>query len=146
MRSLMWVALAIGAMIVVIVLVGWLLPVGHAATVSARMPAPPTTVYGVVSDLPSYPAWWSEDPGVKSEVVSASPPVRLVTRIADRDQPFGGTWTFEIAPDGAGSVVTITENGEVYNPVFRFLSKFVFGHTGTMTSFLEALQKHLAAQ
>jgi hypothetical protein len=144
MRSLLWVAAAIGVMIAIVVAIGWLLPVAHVATVSARMPAPPPDVYSVVSDLPSYPAWWSDDPRIKSEIVSGSPPVRLVTRIADPDQPFGGTWTFVIAPQDSGSLVTITEHGEVYNPLYRFMSRYVFGHTQTMTSFLRALETHLA--
>ena len=73
------------------------------------------------------------------EVQESEPPTRFVTRIADPDQPFGGTWTFEIVPSGAGSRVTITERGEVYNPIFRVMSRFVFGYTGTMQSYLAAL-------
>ena len=34
------------------------------------------------------------------EIVEATRPTRMVTRIADPDQPFGGTWTFELVPDG----------------------------------------------
>jgi hypothetical protein len=82
---------------------------------------------------------------VVMEVAEALPPQRFVTRIADPDQPFGGTWTFEIAPDVAGSRLTITERGEVYNPIFRFLSRFVFGYTGTMESFLKAARTKLAS-
>ena len=33
----------------------------------------------------------------------------------------------------------ITENGEVYNPLFRFMSRFVFGHTATIDKYLEDL-------
>jgi hypothetical protein len=36
------------------------------------------------------------------------------------------------------TLVTITERGEVYDPLFRFMSKFVFGHTSTMDSCLAA--------
>ena len=82
---------------------------------------------------------------VVMEVVEAVPPQRFVTRIADPDQPFGGTWTFEIAPDPAGSRLTITERGEVYNPIFRFMSRFIFGYTATMESFLRALRARLGA-
>jgi hypothetical protein len=67
-----------------------------------------------------------------------------VTRIADPDQPFGGTWTFELTRAGAGTRVTITERGEVYNPIFRFLSRFVFGHTATLESCLLALERKWA--
>ncbi len=46
------------------------------------------------------------------------------------------------AADG-GSLVTITEDGEVYNPLFRFLSRYVFGYAATMDSFLARLAKSL---
>ena len=45
-----------------------------------------------------------------------------------------------IAPsDDGGSVVTITERGSVYNPVFRFVSRFILGHTATMETYLRSL-------
>jgi hypothetical protein len=71
------------------------------------------------------------------------PPRRMVTRIADPDLPFGGGWTFELEPaDGpqGGTSVRITEDGEVYNPVFRFVSRFVLGHTRSMERYLADLQ------
>ena len=53
-------------------------------------------------------------------------PSLLVGRIADPSLPFGGTWTYRIsAAAGGGSEVTITEDGEIYNPIFRFMARFV---------------------
>ena len=60
---------------------------------------------------------------------------------ADPKLPFGGTWTYEVQPDVTGSAVTITEDGEVYNPIFRFVSKFIMGHKATMNGYLRALGK-----
>ena len=37
------------------------------------------------------------------------------------------------------TIVRITEDGQVYNPVFRFMSRFVFGHARTMDAYLRAL-------
>lgn len=71
------------------------------------------------------------------------PPRLLVTRIADSDLPFGGSWTFELEPEGAATRLTITENGEVYNPFFRFMARFVFGHEGTARAYLEDLRRRL---
>ena len=77
-------------------------------------------------------------------VVEQSPPSRFVTKIDDPGQPFGGTWTFEIVPVNEGRTrLTITERGEIYNPVFRALARFVFGYTGTMESFLKAAAQNL---
>jgi hypothetical protein len=38
-------------------------------------------------------------------------------------------------------VVTITESGEIYNPVFRFMARFVFGYDSTMAGYLGALSR-----
>jgi uncharacterized protein YndB with AHSA1/START domain len=77
------------------------------------------------------------------ERVEIEPPTRLVTRIADPDLPFGGTWTFDLVEEGEGTRLTITEHGEVHNPVFRFMSRYVFGHAATIEQFLEDLGRRL---
>ena len=69
-------------------------------------------------------------------------PRRFVTRIVG-ETAFGGTWTMEIVPISTGSRLTITERGEIYNPIFRTLARFVFGHTSTMESCLTAARKKL---
>ena len=73
------------------------------------------------------------------ERINAEQPTRLVTRIADETLPFGGTWTWTLSPDPGGTRVTITERGYVTNPIFRFMSRFVFGHHATQSDFLRAL-------
>ena len=70
---------------------------------------------------------------------------RLVTRIADTGLPFGGQWTYELVPDGEGTRLTITEDGEVYNPLFRFVSRFVMGHTATIERYLDDVEKRFPA-
>ena len=160
MKWLLWIALALVLLTVAVAVVGWLLPVAHVASREASIAASPADVYATISDVERYPAWWSEvsrvdmlpaDPGkirfrehmrmgpVIMEVQESEQPSSFVTRIADPDQPFGGTWTFEVVPSGTGSRVTITERGEVYNPIFRVMSRFVFGYTATMESYLAAL-------
>ncbi len=66
-------------------------------------------------------------------------PARLVTRIADERLPYGGTWTYEVEEDAGGSRVTITEDGEIYNPIFRVVSRFFLGYHATQRSYLRAL-------
>ena len=60
------------------------------------------------------------------------PGEKLVTRIVDRDRGYFGSWTYEFSPAVNGTLVRITEHGEVPNVVFRFMSRFVFGHTATI--------------
>lgn len=145
---------------------GALLPVGHTASVERTLAAPPAVVWALVTDPSGFPAWradvervrvlapgpsgpsgWVEYAGRDSlalQVVEIAPPGRLVTRIADPSLPFGGTWTYELVADGPGTRLRITEDGEVYNPVFRFVARFVLGHTATLESYLQALEDRLA--
>jgi uncharacterized protein YndB with AHSA1/START domain len=79
------------------------------------------------------------------EVIESFPPNgvtagRLVTKIADPKLPFGGTWTYDIVSIADGETeLRITERGEVYNPVFRFVSRVFMSQTKTMNDYLIAL-------
>jgi hypothetical protein len=77
---------------------------------------------------------------VTYELQNRVPPTSITRRIATPDLPYSGTWTFSLQPSGELTTVRITEDGEVHNPVFRFVS-FVLGHTGTMDGYLRALGK-----
>jgi uncharacterized protein YndB with AHSA1/START domain len=136
----------------------------HTATRSMYYEQSPAEVYAAVRDFESSPKWrndvkrvemlgmtsghvrFREHAGtgaVTYDVVEDVPGRKLVTRIADRNLGYSGAWTYQIMPDGNGTMLTIIENGEVSNPLFRFLSRHVFGHTGTMEKYLEALKGHL---
>lgn len=149
------------ALILAVVIIGALLPRDHVAIVKARITATPEAVWQSITDVANHPSWrpdvkrvelvpapdgritWREhssNGAILMTIDQAEAPRRLVTRIADDDLPFGGTWEYALAPAGEGiSDVTITERGSVYNPVFRFMSRFVFGHTATMNAFLRSL-------
>jgi Polyketide cyclase / dehydrase and lipid transport len=65
------------------------------------------------------------------ELEGSRPPFAIQRRIATENLPYGGTWTFSLEPANGETLVRITEDGEVYNPIFRFVSKFVMGQTAT---------------
>jgi hypothetical protein len=139
-----WIVGALAVLIAIVVLVaavGLLLPVEHEASRSAEFNKPPEAIYALISDLPNYSTWWPDN-DVKVEVVEAVPPSKFVTRIVG-ETAFGGTWTWEIVPTAAGASATITERGEIYNPLFRALAKFVFGHASTMERCLAAAKNKL---
>jgi uncharacterized protein YndB with AHSA1/START domain len=142
-------------------LAGACLPKGHRSSRSAKFKVPPGVLWATLTNVSAFPEWradvkkveilanaagpkWREDGSngsITYEQVEASAPNRLVTRIADPSLPFGGTWTFQILPAGSRSSVTITEDGEVYNVFFRFLSRFVFGHASSINAYLNSLGK-----
>jgi len=158
-----WVLGIAGLLVLVVVIVcaiGYMLPKSHVASVSARFAAPPDSIWTSLTQVDAFPKWrpdvsrveplpdengqrgWREfgkNDAVTYRVVESAPPRRLVTRIADQNLPYGGSWTYELVPDGSGTRLTITENGEVYNPIFRFASRFVLGYTSTMEAVLRAL-------
>lgn len=141
MKWLIYSGLWLIALVAVIAMVGYFLPVAHQASRSAELNRPPQDVYALVSDLNGYSTWWPENES-RVEVVEAVPPSKFVTRIVG-ETAFGGTWTMEIVPTASGSRLTITERGEIYNVIFRTLAKFVFGYTSTMDSFLNAVGRKL---
>jgi len=158
-----WLSIAVAVVVLLIAIVvgmGYMLPVAHTARRTVVLQAAPADVWAAISDVTAYPAWRSDvesvevlapvesrqswrERGDNGEIayamVRVDPPSRLVTRIVDRDLPFGGEWEYEIVPAGAGSRMSITERGEVYNPVFRFVSRFIMGHTATLDAYLRAL-------
>jgi hypothetical protein len=75
------------------------------------------------------------------ELLDRTPPLSIKRRIATENLPYSGTWTYSLQSNSGVTTVRITENGEVYNPVFRFMSRFVLGHTATMDAYLRALGK-----
>jgi uncharacterized protein YndB with AHSA1/START domain len=152
---------ALVAIVLIVLLVGWSLPVKHTATGEATFKSSPDSLYQLITDVDRFPQWRSSvksverlpdsagkkrfrevgsDGTILYEVDSALPGQRLVTRIADKSLPFGGSWTHELIPRGDSTTLRITENGEVYNPIFRFMSRFVFGHSATIEKYLADLR------
>src|SRR5450432_822058 len=156
-----WVWLIGGGLVVLIALVaaiGAMLPQSHRATRKARFQQPPAAIYGVLIGPPDWrrdlkawgplPArdgrtqWWEQDSHgqkIAYELVESQPPKRRVVRIADQGLPFGGTWTFEISPAGDGALVRVQEDGEIYNVIFRFMARFLFGYTASIEGYLRDL-------
>jgi len=163
LRIAILIAGVLVGLVLLIVLVGYALPVAHVATREAQLAAPPERVFAALREVEKFPAWRSDVKAV--ELLAAGPPVRwrergdnditfemesvdaprrMVTRIVDRSLPFGGSWTYELSPQqGGGTRLVITENGEVYNPLFRFVSRFVMGHTATIDKYIADLTRHL---
>jgi uncharacterized protein YndB with AHSA1/START domain len=162
-------AFIIGALVLlvmVIVVTGYALPQNHTATRERSYRASPASVFAAITTPASYPEWRTGvkqvellapvDQRVSFREVGADgtityvfeeivPERRVVSRIADRSLPFGGSWTYDLAPTDGGTTLRITEKGEVYNPIFRFMSRFVLGHNRTMDTFLADLERRVAS-
>src|SRR5262245_15700119 len=162
-----WIVFAVGGLVVlaaVIAIIGSTLPRTHMASRTLRVKRAPVDVWTAITQAMS-----ASD--VPTDIVESDPPRRLVSRVKDTEKMFGGTWTVAIAPDDpstlrepqgrpeqsrgatssgqapstssgqAGCTITITEEGWVANPIFRFVSRYVMGHHATMDALLRTVAK-----
>ena len=164
------VAGVIGGLILlagIVALIGSRLPKSHVASRSILLRKSPQEVYAVVRDFGSAAQWRSDvkqmevetssggpvyfrevgkNGTVNYELVEDVPAQRMVTRIRDTDLGYSGQWTYLFAPENGGTRVTIREDGEVSNVIFRFMSRYVFGQTATIDSYLTSLAKRFGEE
>lgn len=163
MKIALYLGGAIAGVVVMIVIVGTLLPRDHVAARAIHVDAPVDAVWQAITNVTDYPSWrrdvqrvelltpvngnvaWREHgkhDAIAMAVDSMTPMRALRTRITDDALPFGGTWTYALTPDaGGGTRVAVTEHGSVRNVVFRFVSRFIMGHTATIDGYLRALNR-----
>ena len=161
-----WALAGVAGLVAVVALIGWTLPVKHRAVRQATLSAPPSDIYALIKNVAEFPSWRSKvssvemlpptdgkatyrevgDDGTILYVVDeAVPDQRLVTRIADPSLPFGGRWLFTLRPADRATTLEIVEEGEVYNPIFRFVSRFIMGHTASIDGYLADLTRRVGA-
>ena len=165
MKWILVIGLTVAAILALAALIGSQLPRSHHAAREQTLAASPETIWTAITDVEAFPSWrndiknahrlpvrdgrpaWVEQ-GRSGRMTLAvermEEPRLLVVRIADPDLPFGGTWTYEVTPAADGTRLRITEDGEVYNPLFRFMARFIFGYEGTIASYMAALEKRFA--
>lgn len=166
-RLMIWILAPVAVLTslsLIIIAVGLSIPRQHVASRTLKTKQPPEVVWQTITDYERQPSWrgdvkmvvrlpdregravWREvyegESPLTFETAEAIAPRRLVRVIVDEGGPFSGRWEYDIKPDGAGSQLVITEHGEVPNPFFRFVSRFLLGHT----HFMEKFQKDLAAK
>ncbi len=148
----------------VVFVIGSLLPVAHVASVRATFLASTEDVFALISDYQQHPSWrpsverieelpprdgkpaWQEIGStgpLPMELTESDPPRSMVTTILSEGMPFGGRWIYDVETTAEGTVLTITEEGEVYNPIFRFVSRFIMSHHKTATTYLQDLGRKL---
>jgi hypothetical protein len=141
------------------------LPKTHVVTRMAYFNRSPAAIWQIVTDFSAQVAWrpdlrsverlpyrggrevWRETDTrgqtVTLETVEATPHRRLVRAIAAGTESFSGGWAMDIGEFGEVTSLTITETGEIANPFFRFVSRYIVGHTASIDRYLTALGKKL---
>ena len=145
------------SLVAIVYLIGLLLPVKHSATIEEVIPVNVEKVWDRITKVAAFSSWregldrieitndteWTEVSGrnrIPMKVTEKIDYKRLVTMIDSKDLPFGGAWVYSLQPKGDSTLLTITENGEVYNPVFRFVSRFIMGHKSTLNKYMSSLK------
>jgi uncharacterized protein YndB with AHSA1/START domain len=161
-----WLLIIMGTLAVLFALmaiIGLFVSREHRATSTITLRQPADSIWKVIRDIGGTPAWfsamekaerlpdrnghevWREKMSgfdVPMIVLESSPSRKLVTQIDPKARAaFGGTWTYELAPDSGGTRVSVTETGWIGNPVFRFMARFLFGYYGSLDKYLRALAK-----
>jgi len=151
---------ALAMLVLCVVVTGALLPKRHVVSRSALFKTNPDRLFALVAGSQDWRPnvksceLITEDGGrqfqretsthgetVLYELLGAQPPSAIQRRIATENLPYGGSWSFAFQQVNGGTRVRITEDGEVYNPAFRFVSKFIMGQTATLDAYLTAMGK-----
>jgi uncharacterized protein YndB with AHSA1/START domain len=162
MKWLLIAAGALGALAVVILVIGLLRPKTHVASYSTVLGYPPERLWAAIADFERQPEWVPSITRVErlpdrdgrpsyresfggfqaTTVVATFEPPRLLVKEILPGGPFHGSWTWELVPEGAGTRLTITERGTVENPFFRGMMVFS-DHTKSAREYAEALGRRM---
>ena len=161
-----WILFVMGALVAVaaaLLMGGLATPRAHAVSRTVLLHAPLELVWRTVRDVGAYREWrpeltesvvssgddgpeWRESSrrhSIRFGITTDEPPHRFGSRILDDDLPFTGEWRWTLEPAGDATRVTITEHGEIGNPIFRFIATHMRGHTATVDAYLTALAKRV---
>ena len=158
MKWLLIAVAAVAALIVAVVVIGSLRPRNHVARVRGRLNANPDAVWQVLRGFETWAEWNSATQKVERTtdlngkqvwlfhgrwgkmpmILDTDESPRRMRTVVGEGAGFSGSWTYEIEPQGDGCTLTLTEEGSVRNPVFRFMMMF-HGNHATMLRFFTDL-------
>ena len=161
LQAVVWIALLLVVLFDLGLFLGMRLPREHTAVRTMFLTAPRQAVWQTITDFPKQPEWrhdlksverlpdrdglqvWRENyKGSDSMTLITEqliPPTYLVRTIADEGS-FSGSWEFSLLtnPVGGGTAITLTERGQVRNPLFRFIAHYVLKYR-SMDDYLRQL-------
>ncbi|MBL0870790.1 MAG: SRPBCC family protein [Phycisphaerales bacterium] len=166
------VAVTVAFILLTVHLLGRALPPEHAAHGEIVLSADESRVYDILADVANYPAWspvtavrplkpdeqgrerWTmrqDRHAFEITILDRTPTTRLVHQLRDERNVFGGTWTISLStrtstPPHTQTRVTITEQGWIRVPIFRFIMAKLLDPSANLRAHLDALAKHLGQQ
>lgn len=173
MKIVLLILAGLVALLVVAALVffiaGSRMPREHRSVVTATFKASRTAVWNAITDYAAMPSWWPAVKGIRMEKLPDGTELtwnkdshgremafrtkesrateKLVREIVGADQPFGGTWTFELSnAPGGGTQLKLTEDGFINPAIFRAVAQWFIGLDATQKDFVANLEQHLAGK
>lgn len=168
MKLLLRILLGLFLCLLAVLAVAWIdgatLPLNHSASVTGTVAGTPDAVFAKIADVPGQPSFrpqvhsvqvldatpgherWIEDLGhgqkMQFQTVRSEPSTRRDVKLDDPGASYGGTWVYELKPgDVAGSTtLTITENGYIKPPIYRFLMQHVLGMKLNLNIYMKNIQ------
>ena len=163
--ALAWLGVAIGALVgavAAMTLLGWLMPSRYVVSQSFLLPVPVADVWATLADYPGQLAWrrgltavdrlpdkgstgvWRESFGrstTRSTTIEARSPDWLVRQADEEGGAIRRRWEFALEPvvSPRNTRITLTEFGEIRNPLRRFVVRFITGRSTTLKDFLRDL-------
>lgn len=164
MRRVVICVIVLLAVAAVLLMVGWLRQPGHTSTTQGLYPVSQQQAWDSLTAFDRWGLWYPEISNVEplpdsagarrilitgewgeipTVVTAWNPPYNLRTQM---DQgTFKGSWNWELRSVPEGTMVTVTESGEVRNPFFRALMIFN-DNAATMLDFHRAFAQRLGVQ
>ncbi len=159
---MVWVLLCLGLVgcgILIMFLAGSLLPRETIVSRTLQLGKTREEVWKLITDFPGQTKWRSRikriekiDSNKWREIYKGGREVILETK--ERREPelllrelkgkdgIKGTWTVEIAKAADGCWVTVTEKGEIRNPFFRFVGRYIIRRASHVECYLRDLARH----
>ena len=137
MYWILFVMAAMAAIVIALIIGGLATPRTHVVARTMVAPAAPEAVWAAIRDIMEH--------GATSFTVRTEDASReLVADRLDDNLEGAGTWTWLLQPEGAGTRVTLTQQGSVENPIARFVAIYA-GYTRYVDRHLRELAAQLGA-
>ena len=170
--ALAWLGVACGALVgavAAMTLLGWLMPSRYVASQSLLLPVPIADAWTTLVDYPGHTAWrrgltavdrlpdaestevWRESFGrstTRTTTIEAHSPSSLVRQFDVEGGSIRRRWEFALEPvvSPGNTRITLTEFGEIRNPLRRFVVRFITGRSTTLKDFLRDLAHRFDAE
>jgi len=166
--GVLWVMIAVvglGAVTVGLAIWGARLPETHTVTISRAVPLPIGQVWSVLIDFAGQASWrpdfvsaerqddfqgravWREvykgSQETLIQTIAREKPIRLVRRLEDVRGTSKALWSYELTDHGGVTQLTVTETGNIRNPIARWGLRYMVGQAAYLESYMDALCRHL---